>query len=234
MVGSGEPADDPGRLTGTCSSKKALFNRSKDATSSTATAAQTQRARQRFGSFTSLPGSSTCHEHVHPSRDQGRAGRRARLYDHQRLRRDERQVERAQPQLRGGGRLQHRGEGRRHLWNVVRRREQKGIFSLMNYWLPLRDHVGYLAPRTLGKRGLGLVLRAERTGKTTLSADPARYLIGDDEHGWDDDGVFNFEGGATRKPSTFRRRPSRKFTGPFKGRDARECSHRRGLAPQMF
>ena len=97
---------------------------------------------------------------------------------------------------------------------------KKGMFAMMNYYLPLRGIAAMHCSANVGSDGdTAIFFGLSGTGKTTLSTDASRQLIGDDEHGWDDDGVFNFEGGCYAKTINLEKSSEPEIFGAIK-RDA--------------
>ncbi|RRO25303.1 phosphoenolpyruvate carboxykinase (ATP) [Flavobacteriaceae bacterium 14752] len=97
---------------------------------------------------------------------------------------------------------------------------KKGMFAMMNYLLPKAGMAAMHCSANVGKDGdVAIFFGLSGTGKTTLSTDPNRKLIGDDEHGWDDDGVFNFEGGCYAKTMNLDKEAEPEIYGAIK-RDA--------------
>jgi len=97
---------------------------------------------------------------------------------------------------------------------------KKGMFAMMNYLLPKAGMAAMHCSANVGKDGdVAIFFGLSGTGKTTLSTDPNRKLIGDDEHGWDDDGVFNFEGGCYAKTMKLDKEAEPEIYGAIK-RDA--------------
>jgi len=97
---------------------------------------------------------------------------------------------------------------------------KKGMFAMMNYFLPKAGMASMHCSANVGDKGdVAIFFGLSGTGKTTLSTDPNRKLIGDDEHGWDNDGIFNFEGGCYAKTINLDKEAEPEIYGAIK-RDA--------------
>ena len=108
--------------------------------------------------------------------------------------------------------------------------EMKSIFTVLNFVLPVEHGVlpMHCSANVGGRRRRGAVLRALGTGKTTISTDEKRCLIGDDEHGWSEDGVFNFEGGSYAKTIDLSQEKEPQIYSAIRFGAAGERGHRRG------
>jgi len=119
--------------------------------------------------------------------------------------------------------------------NLVPRRDEKGIFSMMNYLMPLKG-IAYMHCSASGgdKGDVAIFFGLSGTGKTTLSINPKRLLIGYDEHGGDDDGVFNFEGACYAKTFKLSEDSLIGYLSCHQKRRPVENSHRAGRWHHLF